>query len=311
MLTQDSRKFIFQKSSARFVLGIFLSLTCHLFLLAIRFPVTDPQVGQGYQGVELVTRSSIDFLPILPQQKENLNQDPNKTQVNVASSPLAKAEFQSVPKKDTLVSTIQEGEKRDVSRLPVTPLIEIEKHLQKTSKTILSPDIVEKSSAIVLTNAGTQTEQQANTPVKFRKKEKLLSLPSDGNLLNPSAGSNQLSLKQLSESPPGSQAHLGFMNDSSQLSPPRQSAFPRYDINPKPEYPDVARLRGYQGTVELKVFVLANGRAKSVDILTSSGYRVLDSAARKAVRFWKFQPATFLGARVDSQVIFPIVFRLE
>jgi len=311
MLTQDSSKFIFQKSSTRLALGIFLSLTCHLLLLAIRFPVTDPQVGQGYQGVELVTRSSKDFLPILPQQKENLHQDPNKTQVDVASSPLTKAGFQSDSKKDTLVSTIQEKEKRDRSRLPVTSLKEIEEHLQKTSKTILSPDKVKKSSAIVLTNAGTETEPQANTPVNFGKQEKLLSLQSDGNLVNPSAGSNHLSLKELSESPPGSQAHLGLMNDTSQLSSPRQSAFPRYDINPKPEYPDVARLRGYQGTVELKVFVLADGRAGSVDIVTSSGYRVLDAAARKAVRFWKFQPATFLGTRVDSQVTFPIVFRLE
>jgi len=86
---------------------------------------------------------------------------------------------------------------------------------------------------------------------------------------------------------------------------------PRYDINPLPAYPEVARRRGQEGTVTLEVLVLADGRVGEMDLVASSGYRSLDKAALKAVRRWQFKPATSLSAPVESRVLVPVDFILN
>ncbi len=60
-----------------------------------------------------------------------------------------------------------------------------------------------------------------------------------------------------------------------------QSALPRYDINPKPKYPRVAKLRGWEGVVLFSVHVLQDGSVGKVSMLASSGYRSLDKSAKK------------------------------
>jgi protein TonB len=83
-----------------------------------------------------------------------------------------------------------------------------------------------------------------------------------------------------------------------------------YLSNPAPVYPDSAQDRGIEGTVLLHVRVLADGRAESVDIQQSSGWRILDDAALRTVRNWMFVPATRGGAAVDGWASVPIVFKL-
>ncbi len=90
-----------------------------------------------------------------------------------------------------------------------------------------------------------------------------------------------------------------------------QSALPRYKINPTPEYPRVARLRGWEGQVLFQVEVLKTGEVGAVTLVASSGYRSLDRAADRAVRRWKFKPATLMGVPVGSEVRVPIEFALE
>jgi TonB family protein len=88
-------------------------------------------------------------------------------------------------------------------------------------------------------------------------------------------------------------------------------ALPLYDVNPKPAYPDVARSRGWQGRVLLEVSVGADGTVDKVALMESSGYRVLDKAARKIVYRWKFIPAHVGGVSVPSKVQVPIDFLLN
>lgn len=90
-----------------------------------------------------------------------------------------------------------------------------------------------------------------------------------------------------------------------------QSASPRYDINPRPDYPRVARSRGWEGIVLFDVLVLEDGRVGQLEIISSSGYRSLDNAAKRVLRRWKFVPATTLGLAVESTVQVPIHFSLK
>ncbi|MBL1263897.1 energy transducer TonB [Methylomicrobium sp. RS1] len=84
-----------------------------------------------------------------------------------------------------------------------------------------------------------------------------------------------------------------------------------YGFNPKPEYPRLARNRGWQGQVLLKVQVSAEGLSDTVDVYRSSGHDILDEAAAIAVKKWKFIPAMLGSTPVASAVIVPIIFTLN
>lgn len=84
-----------------------------------------------------------------------------------------------------------------------------------------------------------------------------------------------------------------------------------YLTNPKPEYPSIAKSRGWTGKVMLRVQVSPEGTANSVEVETSSGHEMLDEAAIDAVKKWKFIPAKKGETAVASAVIVPIVFSLR
>jgi len=92
-------------------------------------------------------------------------------------------------------------------------------------------------------------------------------------------------------------------------------ASPRFDVayldNPKPAYPLSARRMQLEGTVRLRVFVNAAGRAEQVELQATSGSPVLDRSAMDAVRRWRFVPARRGEEAVPAWVIVPIVFTLN
>ncbi len=81
--------------------------------------------------------------------------------------------------------------------------------------------------------------------------------------------------------------------------------------NPRPRYPPSARRKRVQGRVLLAVVVTKSGRASSVRIRKSSGFQLLDQAALKTVKRWRFRPATRNGQPVRARVIVPITFKLK
>jgi protein TonB len=88
-------------------------------------------------------------------------------------------------------------------------------------------------------------------------------------------------------------------------------ARPKYNQNPPPHYPSIARRRRHQGTVILDVYVLEDGRVGDLRVAESSNYSLLDRAAMKAVRHWQFDPARKGGREVAMWVKVPIRFDLK
>jgi protein TonB len=84
-----------------------------------------------------------------------------------------------------------------------------------------------------------------------------------------------------------------------------------YLSNPRPEYPEEARLQHQEGLVIVSVEVGADGRADDVTLTRSSGFPLLDHAALDAVRAWRFEPARAAGLPVSSRVDVPIRFSLS
>jgi protein TonB len=88
-------------------------------------------------------------------------------------------------------------------------------------------------------------------------------------------------------------------------------AQPKYAKNPKPHYPQEARLKGYEGEVILKVEVLADGRVGQIEVKNSSGFEVLDRSALATVKQWKFVPAKQGEKNIPLWVNIPIKFQLQ
>jgi len=91
----------------------------------------------------------------------------------------------------------------------------------------------------------------------------------------------------------------------------RVRAAPDYAVNPPPRYPYSARKRGWEGTVLVRVLVSTSGRALEASVENSSGYTLLDRSALKAVRRWKFHPGKRGDIAVKSEVLVPVIFRME
>jgi len=73
----------------------------------------------------------------------------------------------------------------------------------------------------------------------------------------------------------------------------------------------IARRKGYEGVVLLKVWVLENGKVGKIELQKSSNYEMLDKSAMKAVENWIFIPGKKGGEPIPSWVTVPIKFQLS
>jgi len=90
-----------------------------------------------------------------------------------------------------------------------------------------------------------------------------------------------------------------------------EPAIPCYKSNPPPQYPEIARRRGYEGEILLSVMVAVDGTVVGLNVKESSGHPVLDRAAMKAVATWEFEPARRMGVPVPLPVDIPVRFVLR
>ena len=103
---------------------------------------------------------------------------------------------------------------------------------------------------------------------------------------------------------------------SAMVMPPKGGAFAKDNFpisdehNPSPEYPEMAIFLGYQGTAIVRIKVSAKGLNKGVEILRSSGHKMLDQSAAKALRNWRFTPSKRGSSLADESVVITVIFTL-
>ncbi len=81
-------------------------------------------------------------------------------------------------------------------------------------------------------------------------------------------------------------------------------------VNPAPLYPRVAKRRGWEGKVVLKVYVEKDGVPSKIEVRTSSGFKILDDAAADTVIDWQFEPAQSRVGNISTWITIPIHFKL-
>ncbi len=109
---------------------------------------------------------------------------------------------------------------------------------------------------------------------------------------------------------------VAVLPDRAGAPPPgNQTSEPQYAApalgNEPPKYPLAARRRGMAGRVVIEAVVDRSGRIATAAVAVSSGHRLLDRTALRAVRNWAFQPATRGGRAVGATISIPITFKLE
>ena len=151
-----------------------------------------------------------------------------------------------------------------------------------------------------------------------KKKTDLISrenVPVSDNTTVTSAVTDAIAVETASVSPDGRGKGTGIGDGGTGLDTHgsgmgTEIGYPDYGVNPKPDYPRIAKRHGYEGLVVLNVFVMESGSVGKVELKKSSGYDVLDNSALDAVRKWTFIPGKKNGRPVPSWVVVPIRFDL-
>jgi periplasmic protein TonB len=84
---------------------------------------------------------------------------------------------------------------------------------------------------------------------------------------------------------------------------------PKKIVHVAPEYPEIARRAGVEGTVILEAILDATGRVESVRVLRSQP--LLDQAAITAVREWRYSPTELNGVPVPVLMTITVQFFLN
>lgn len=85
-----------------------------------------------------------------------------------------------------------------------------------------------------------------------------------------------------------------------------------YRYPPKPPvYPRLALQRRQQGEVLIHARVNAEGETEQLQLVQSSGYRLLDQSAMKAVEGWLFLPAWRNGVPIVAWIEVPVSFEIR
>lgn len=121
-------------------------------------------------------------------------------------------------------------------------------------------------------------------------------IPPAGNLHSRSA-----SLSVPSEQNPARSASAKVSHDA--YSPLFEKSEADDFYTPSPRYPFVARENGWQGEVVFKLKTDPDGYIESLEIVSSSGYALLDEEAYRSLKQWRLAP------KLIAEV--PIIFKLR
>ncbi|HCS65030.1 MAG TPA: energy transducer TonB [Cellvibrio sp.] len=81
--------------------------------------------------------------------------------------------------------------------------------------------------------------------------------------------------------------------------------------NPAPIYPSLSRRLREEGIVVLEILIKADGSVGEIKIKNSSGFKRLDETAVKAVKQWRYHPATQGDKKIDFWYEQPVEFNLR
>ncbi len=285
------------------IFGFVLSaVVLHVVVLALTLDNNMPQAEGSVVGVALVQRQLDPFVAItdVPSGGQELKLTESQ------EAPLAGEQKSDLPAR-TQEFVNQPTRQEMPAEVDPRPLESEELFLAVADEAPTQP--VQRQQQLLPSPEPVVTPSPDNTSAPFLEH---VDLP----IIDPQSAAETLSATRtsLAEQSPlksaTSQADAGT-EDVRESIVVQVAAQPRYGYTPAPAYPGIARRRGWEGTAELKVRVLASGDVGEVKLESSSGYRSLDAAAHRAIKRWRFAPASRAGRDVESWVVVPVHFVLD
>ena len=102
----------------------------------------------------------------------------------------------------------------------------------------------------------------------------------------------------------------GSGSASAPAEAPATPRFARPVSGDEPEFPIDARLDGVEGWVKFSYVIGRDGAVRNVQIVAARPREVFESAVRKAVRGWRFEPIVVDGVAVEREMTQTIQFSL-
>ena len=233
------------------------------------------------------------------QQKQTSESTPKpeskpKATPKLVKTPESKPKL-SVEKPATVDPTIKKELEEELAEQP-TSLLE-----KSTSERLPEPsvDVAPMPQATVATSQVDNKNQPDSV-----KTTATSTAPSSAFSLSSNESANPSSNQSANQSPSLQVASTTGSTGSAGLTSPQYTHKPI-------KYPSRARERGQEGKLEVSVSVSAVGKVTKVVLLSSSGHVLLDKAALKAVKRWRFKPAIHHGQAVAATVVVPYEFRLQ
>jgi len=258
-----------------FCAGI-LSLAIHFLILApiLEQPVMALPMTQQTQSV------SISFATVAKPEPEKVAiPEPVKTEPTppVVKTPKKKPTPTTQKQRIVKEKVVKETPKKEISK----PIKKVEKKQPKVKKTLAKP--VTKPIQPKQTAPQPVTPAKAVTPeMPVSKVEKIADK------------------KQVVKQTNGLQDKPQLIEKSRFLSKPTP-----------PKYPRIAKRKGLEGTVTYEVWLDEKGKQVKLLLKNSSGAKVLDVAALKAIKSWEFSPHSINGKQIAHRIYIPISFQLD
>ena len=86
---------------------------------------------------------------------------------------------------------------------------------------------------------------------------------------------------------------------------------PRFAHQFQPDYPSQLARENIEGVVKVRVLVGIDGRVKAIEMLSATDPLFFDTTERKAMRSWRFRPATRDGVPMETWQVMAVRFRME
>lgn len=197
---------------------------------------------------------------------------------------------------------------------PVAPVAPPVRRLSAVVPAVQPPTLVQEMAPAVARPGIGEMVPSTTTPAPVAQTVALAKAPAGGNGGLSTSGNWPAFLAEAAE---GLEVVDPMATGAARLvtaAPPALSevwAHPLYRENPEPEYPALARRRQQEGTVVLEALVTREGTVGGLAVHQSSGYPLLDEAALKGVKGWRFEPGRRGAVAVVMKVLVPVRFGLR
>lgn len=106
--------------------------------------------------------------------------------------------------------------------------------------------------------------------------------------------------------------HSEKITDSSPMAPDTRIVLAQIrELISRERYPELARRRGWEGEVQLGFRVEGSGAIDNIRVMHSSGNRLLDESAMRALRRVRAVPVELWLEGFSAELLLPVIYRLS